>query len=132
MKTRVLLISVTLLVAGCTSSDNADGAAPLEDAFAPSATGADAEDAQPGALPFIDAFTSCAIVEAGFIAALNDDSGAAELYARGATAAMESGSPAYTPLGDDLEAALGSPSVDQAADTLLTQCQIDGFERLAG
>ncbi len=89
-------------------------------------------DTELGALPVADALTSCAIVEAGFIAALDGDSGAAGFYARGAAAAIDSGSPAYTPLGKDLEAALGGLNVDQAADTLLAQCQIDGFERLAG
>ncbi len=132
MKTQVLLISATLLVAGCTSSDSANDAAAREDAIAPSTTVGVVGDTQSGELPVADALTSCAIVEAGFIAALDGDSGAAELYARGATAAIDSGSPAYTPLGNELEAAIGSPSVDQAADILLTQCQIDGFERLAG
>ena len=78
------------------------------------------------------ALTACAIVEAGFIAALDGDTQIIGLYERGAKAAIDSGAAAYVDRGHELLAAIPDGSHNAAADTLLAQCANDGFERLAG
>lgn len=78
------------------------------------------------------ALASCALVEAGFIAALDGDSGSAELLTRGADSALGAETDPYPELGQALIDELGAGDGRTAADRFLNQCATDGFERLAG
>ena len=78
------------------------------------------------------ALTACAIVEAGYIAALDGEGNVTDLYARGGQAAIDSQATSYQTLGQELLDAAASADASSKADTFLDQCAADGFERLAG
>ncbi|MEZ5342928.1 MAG: hypothetical protein R2706_16240 [Acidimicrobiales bacterium] len=93
---------------------------------------AEVAEVDPEVAASIDAFTACAIVEAGYIAALDGEPNVVELYGRGAQTAIDSNASRYVPLGEALLAAAGQSDANTKADMLLDQCASDGFERLAG
>ncbi len=77
-----------------------------------------------------DSALACAQVEIGYLRLLNDGTGDDELRT-GAQLAQATGKATYEDLGDALAAAIGSDDAADAADALLTQCEADGYERLA-
>ncbi len=89
----------------------------------------DEEERQPD-IQEADAALACATVEIGYLAHLADGEGS-DAFVRGAELAQNTNNPTYAELGASLEAAVGTAAVGAAADALLDQCELDGFERLA-